>query len=210
MGDDLTDVVVMRRVGLAIATANARPEVKRAAHYVTTAGGGSGAMREVCEMLLQAHGHWADILRKYEVGMKIRGLRFVAGSGPGVLHELTGVIAQHQGDILSVEIIEDKPPDTRIYFRDRVAGRGSQPGGRARRAADRTACIAGRDHGEGLRQAHHYHGRRRAGGAGGARRDLGSRSPQYPRRAHLGGHDSAGGRAGTGRCGARQRRGCRA
>lgn len=66
VGDDLTDLVVMRRVGFAIATANARPEVKRAAHYVTTATGGSGAVREVVEMLLQAQGHWADILRKYE------------------------------------------------------------------------------------------------------------------------------------------------
>ena len=66
-GDDLTDVIVMRRVGLAIATANARPEVKRAAHYVTAASGGAGAIREVAEMLLQAHGHWAAILKKYEV-----------------------------------------------------------------------------------------------------------------------------------------------
>lgn len=67
MGDDLTDVVVMRRVGLAIAPANARAEVKRAAHHVTTAAGGSGAVREVIEILLQAQGKWADILRKYEV-----------------------------------------------------------------------------------------------------------------------------------------------
>lgn len=44
------------------------------------------------------------------------GLVVVARSGPGVLHELTGVIAKHQGDILSVEIIEVKPPDSRIYF----------------------------------------------------------------------------------------------
>lgn len=67
IGDDLTDIVVMRRVGLAIAVANARAEVKRAAHYTTTASGGAGAVREVSEMLLQAQGHWADILRKYEV-----------------------------------------------------------------------------------------------------------------------------------------------
>jgi len=67
-GDDLTDAVVLRRVGLAIATANARPEVKRIAAYVTSASGGRGAVREICEMLLQAHGHWADILKKYEVG----------------------------------------------------------------------------------------------------------------------------------------------
>jgi 3-deoxy-D-manno-octulosonate 8-phosphate phosphatase (KDO 8-P phosphatase) len=66
-GDDLTDVVVMRRVGLAIATANARPEVKRAAHHVTSAAGGQGAIREVVELLLQAQGLWSDILKKYEV-----------------------------------------------------------------------------------------------------------------------------------------------
>jgi len=66
-GDDLTDVVVMRRVGLGIATANARPEVKRAAHCVTTAPGGQGAVREIAEFLLQAQGRWLDILKKYEV-----------------------------------------------------------------------------------------------------------------------------------------------
>jgi len=67
IGDDLTDVVVMRRAGLAIAPANARAEVKRAAHYVTTASGGAGAVREAIELLLRAQGRWADILRKYEV-----------------------------------------------------------------------------------------------------------------------------------------------
>jgi 3-deoxy-D-manno-octulosonate 8-phosphate phosphatase (KDO 8-P phosphatase) len=65
-GDDLTDIVVMRRVGLAIAPANARDEVKRAAHHVTAGAGGAGAIREVCEMLLKAQGKWAEILRKYE------------------------------------------------------------------------------------------------------------------------------------------------
>ncbi|MGD0297205.1 MAG: DUF5612 domain-containing protein [Bryobacteraceae bacterium] len=44
------------------------------------------------------------------------GLVVVARSGLGVLHELTGVIAKHRGDILSVEIIEEKPPESRIYF----------------------------------------------------------------------------------------------
>jgi 3-deoxy-D-manno-octulosonate 8-phosphate phosphatase (KDO 8-P phosphatase) len=66
MGDDLTDVVVMRRVGLALAPANARQEVKRAAHFVTQAAGGSGAVREAAEMLLDAHGLWEGILKKYE------------------------------------------------------------------------------------------------------------------------------------------------
>jgi energy-converting hydrogenase B subunit Q len=44
------------------------------------------------------------------------GLVVVARSGLGVLHELTGVIAKHRGDILSVEIIDEKPPESRIYF----------------------------------------------------------------------------------------------
>jgi len=39
-----------------------------------------------------------------------------AAAGPGVLHQLTGVIAQHQGDISLVEIIESRPPEARIYF----------------------------------------------------------------------------------------------
>jgi 3-deoxy-D-manno-octulosonate 8-phosphate phosphatase (KDO 8-P phosphatase) len=41
--------------------------VKRAAHYVTEANGGSGAIREVAEKILQAQGHWTAILNKYEV-----------------------------------------------------------------------------------------------------------------------------------------------
>lgn len=67
IGDDLTDIVIMRRVGLGIATANAREEVKRSARITTQARGGFGAVREVCEMLLQAKGHWEALLRKYEV-----------------------------------------------------------------------------------------------------------------------------------------------
>jgi 3-deoxy-D-manno-octulosonate 8-phosphate phosphatase (KDO 8-P phosphatase) len=67
MGDDFTDVVIMRRVGLAIATANARAEVKAAAHYVTQAPGGEGAVREVVELLLKAQNRWVEILRHYEI-----------------------------------------------------------------------------------------------------------------------------------------------
>jgi 3-deoxy-D-manno-octulosonate 8-phosphate phosphatase (KDO 8-P phosphatase) len=62
----LTDVVVMRRVGLAVATANARAEVKAQAHYVTAQAGGNGAVREVIEMILKAQGSWEEILKKYE------------------------------------------------------------------------------------------------------------------------------------------------
>ena len=67
VGDDLTDIVLFRRAGLAIATANARPEVKEAADIVTEAAGGAGAIREVAEMLLKGHGKWDELLKKYEV-----------------------------------------------------------------------------------------------------------------------------------------------
>jgi 3-deoxy-D-manno-octulosonate 8-phosphate phosphatase (KDO 8-P phosphatase) len=68
IGDDLTDVVVMHRVGFAVATGNARPEVKGEAHYVTSAAGGSGAVREAAELILKAKGLWEKILDKYEIG----------------------------------------------------------------------------------------------------------------------------------------------
>ncbi len=78
IGDDFTDIVIMHRVGLAIATANARPEVKKEAHYVTQAVGGSGAVREVVELLLHAQGLWAEILKHYEIAGATGGL--VSGS----------------------------------------------------------------------------------------------------------------------------------
>jgi 3-deoxy-D-manno-octulosonate 8-phosphate phosphatase (KDO 8-P phosphatase) len=68
IGDDFTDVVIMHRVGLAIATANARPEVKREAHYVTQAVGGEGAVREVIELIMKARNCWGEILKHYEIG----------------------------------------------------------------------------------------------------------------------------------------------
>jgi len=68
IGDDFTDVVIMHRVGFAIATGNARAEVKREAHYVTEAVGGSGAVREVVEILLKAKDLWGEILKHYEIG----------------------------------------------------------------------------------------------------------------------------------------------
>ncbi len=67
IGDDLTDVVVMRRVGLSAAPSNARPEVKQVAHLVTTEQGGCGAVRAVAELILRSQGKWQQILDKYEV-----------------------------------------------------------------------------------------------------------------------------------------------
>jgi 3-deoxy-D-manno-octulosonate 8-phosphate phosphatase (KDO 8-P phosphatase) len=68
IGDDYTDVVIMHRVGFAVATANAKPEVRAEAHYVTEAPGGRGAVRESVELLLRAQGRWAEILQHYEIG----------------------------------------------------------------------------------------------------------------------------------------------
>ena len=61
IGDDLTDVVIMRRVGFTVAPANARPEVKAVAHYVCKASGGAGAVREAVELILKAQGLWERI-----------------------------------------------------------------------------------------------------------------------------------------------------
>lgn len=58
VGDDLPDLPLLNRAGLAVAVANAVVEVKRAAHYVTTVRGGEGAIREVVEMILKAQGKW--------------------------------------------------------------------------------------------------------------------------------------------------------
>ena len=66
-GDDLTDIPIMRRVGLALAPANACAETQRAAHYVAAARGGAGAVREMAELLMRAQGSWSNILKKYEV-----------------------------------------------------------------------------------------------------------------------------------------------
>lgn len=65
VGDDIPDIPVMRMCGLAVAVADARPEVAAAAHWVTRRPGGSGAMREVCELILRAQGHWASVLSQY-------------------------------------------------------------------------------------------------------------------------------------------------
>jgi 3-deoxy-D-manno-octulosonate 8-phosphate phosphatase (KDO 8-P phosphatase) len=56
VGDDLPDLPVMERVGLAVAVANAVEAVKKRAHYITRASGGHGAVREFCDMLVAARG----------------------------------------------------------------------------------------------------------------------------------------------------------
>jgi 3-deoxy-D-manno-octulosonate 8-phosphate phosphatase (KDO 8-P phosphatase) len=63
VGDDLPDLPVMQRVGLAAAVANAVPEVKHAAHFLTKRSGGEGAVREVIELIVKAQGKWAEASR---------------------------------------------------------------------------------------------------------------------------------------------------
>lgn len=63
-GDDLPDLGVMRRAGLAIAVANAHPWIKPYAHWMTRHSGGNGAVREVADLLLQAQGRVDSIIGK--------------------------------------------------------------------------------------------------------------------------------------------------
>jgi 3-deoxy-D-manno-octulosonate 8-phosphate phosphatase (KDO 8-P phosphatase) len=58
IGDDLPDLPILGRAGLAVAVGDAVVEVKRAAHYITTVPGGKGAAREVVELILKAQGKW--------------------------------------------------------------------------------------------------------------------------------------------------------
>ena len=65
VGDDVTDIPLMRRAVLAVAVADAGSETRAAAHYVTQLPGGFGAVREVCELILKAQGRWAELMRRY-------------------------------------------------------------------------------------------------------------------------------------------------
>ncbi len=56
VGDDVIDLPVLRRAGLAIAVADAHPLVKQHAHWITEHPGGRGAARDVCELIMQAQG----------------------------------------------------------------------------------------------------------------------------------------------------------
>lgn len=65
VGDDIIDLPVMRKVGFAIATANARPQVKAIAHYVTPLPGGQGAGRDAIDFLLNARGVLESTIEEY-------------------------------------------------------------------------------------------------------------------------------------------------
>ena len=65
LGDDLHDLELLRRVRLAIAVADAVPEVQAASHFVTTRNGGCGAFREVVELILRAQGQWTNTCAQF-------------------------------------------------------------------------------------------------------------------------------------------------
>jgi len=65
IGDDLTDLPVIRYVGFGVAVANAVDEVKQYADYVTTRPGGNGAVREVIEYILRKTGKWQELMNRY-------------------------------------------------------------------------------------------------------------------------------------------------
>jgi YrbI family 3-deoxy-D-manno-octulosonate 8-phosphate phosphatase len=62
VGDDVPDLAPLRRSGLAVAVADACAEVRAAAHYITRAPGGRGAVREVIELILRCQGAWLGLL----------------------------------------------------------------------------------------------------------------------------------------------------
>jgi 3-deoxy-D-manno-octulosonate 8-phosphate phosphatase (KDO 8-P phosphatase) len=69
VGDDLVDLPVLAHAGLPVAVANAVPEVRRAAVYVTRRPGGDGAVREVIELILKSQNKWGGLLERYRADM---------------------------------------------------------------------------------------------------------------------------------------------
>ncbi len=66
IGDDLMELPILKRVGLAVAVPGAVEEVKLASHYLTQREGGRGAVREVVDMILKAKGLWPQMLSRYQ------------------------------------------------------------------------------------------------------------------------------------------------
>jgi 3-deoxy-D-manno-octulosonate 8-phosphate phosphatase (KDO 8-P phosphatase) len=64
MGDDLPDIPLAVRAGLAVAVADAAVELKAACHFITNARGGEGSAREVIELILKAQGRWEEAVPK--------------------------------------------------------------------------------------------------------------------------------------------------
>jgi 3-deoxy-D-manno-octulosonate 8-phosphate phosphatase (KDO 8-P phosphatase) len=65
VGDDVVDLGPLARAGFAVAVADARPQVRAAADFITRADGGRGAVRETIEMILRAQGKWEPVIAVY-------------------------------------------------------------------------------------------------------------------------------------------------
>ncbi|MDE2428166.1 MAG: HAD family hydrolase [Burkholderiales bacterium] len=65
IGDDVIDLPVLSRVGFAASVPNGHAEVRKRVHHVTTAGGGRGAAREICDFILQAQGKYDQALAEF-------------------------------------------------------------------------------------------------------------------------------------------------
>jgi len=65
VGDDVVDIPLLRRAGLAVSVADGVEEAKRHSHFVTTRPGGRGAVREVIEIILKAQDKWDEALARY-------------------------------------------------------------------------------------------------------------------------------------------------
>lgn len=65
VGDDLIDLPVLRRVGFAVAVADAASELRPYVDYITSASGGQGAVREVCDLILKQSGKWEQVTARY-------------------------------------------------------------------------------------------------------------------------------------------------
>jgi 3-deoxy-D-manno-octulosonate 8-phosphate phosphatase (KDO 8-P phosphatase) len=66
VGDDIVDIPLLKRVGFSASVADGCEEAKRNVHYITEKSGGRGAVREICELILQAQGKWPDVAVRYE------------------------------------------------------------------------------------------------------------------------------------------------
>lgn len=65
VGDDVTDIPLMLRTGLSVAVADAAPEAKQVAHFITNANGGFGAVREVTDFILKSQQKWDELMKRY-------------------------------------------------------------------------------------------------------------------------------------------------
>jgi 3-deoxy-D-manno-octulosonate 8-phosphate phosphatase (KDO 8-P phosphatase) len=65
MGDDVVDLGALKHAGVPVAVANAIPEAKALAVYVTRAEGGQGAAREMARLILKAQNKWHKVIQKY-------------------------------------------------------------------------------------------------------------------------------------------------